>query len=138
MAHILPLGFIDRTTEDGAIFMLTNPSESHLLSLDTPVTLRTRSVQKRTATARVRGSITAVGYVTAIFRTVESKTDSCWPKSEHTLRRGTPVYQALPGTFHPDPDRTLTPDQAEDLRRIATRYRNVTKSNAQKDDSPAP
>lgn len=37
--YIMPLGFIDRTTDDGAIIMLTKPSESHNLKLETPVTL---------------------------------------------------------------------------------------------------
>ena len=36
---IMPLGFIDRPTEDGAIIMLTNPEESISLKLATPVTL---------------------------------------------------------------------------------------------------
>ena len=41
--RILPLGFIDRTTDDGAIIMLTTPSDSHNLRSETPVTLRRRS-----------------------------------------------------------------------------------------------
>ena len=36
--YIMPLGFIDRPTEDGAIIMLTNPEESTSLKLATPVT----------------------------------------------------------------------------------------------------
>lgn len=138
MVHILPLGFIDRTTEDGAVIMLTKPSDSHLLSLDTPVAIQTQSVQEPTATARVRGLITAVGFVTATFRTIESEADPNWPKNEQTLPKDTPVFQALPSTFHPDPSRTLTPEQVEDLRRIATLFRDVTNHNESKDESPAP
>lgn len=78
--RILPLGFIDRTTDDDAIIMLTNPNDSHNLKYETPVTLRTRSITKAGATARARGLITAVGYVTATFKVVESRTDSGWPE----------------------------------------------------------
>lgn len=136
--HILPLGFIDRTTDEGAIIMLTKPSESRRLSPDTPVTLRTRSVKEPAATAKVRGVITAVGYVTAIFRVVESVTDSLWPEGEPTLRRDTPVYRALPGTFQPDPSGALTRELTEDLRRIAARYRELTKRNEPEDDGTTP
>ena len=41
--RLLPLGFIDRTTDDGAIIMLTNPSESRNILPETPVTLRVRN-----------------------------------------------------------------------------------------------
>lgn len=136
--HILPLGFIDRTTKEGAIIMLTRPSESRYLSPDTPVTLQTRSVQVTAANARVRGVITAVGYVTAIFRVVESETDSLWPESEPTLRRDIPVFRALPGTFQPDPSGTIARELTEDLRRIATRYRELTKRNEPEDDGSTP
>ena len=53
--RILPLGFIDRTTQDGAIIMLTKPGDSHTLRPDTPVTLRRRSISTPPATARARG-----------------------------------------------------------------------------------
>ena len=74
--RILPLGFIDRTTDDGAIIMLTRTSESHDIQPDTPVTLRNRSTEATPATARVRGVITSVGYVTATFKTVETRQGS--------------------------------------------------------------
>ena len=74
--RILPLGFIDRTTNDGAIIMLTRPSDSHDLRTETPVTLRSRSTGQTPATARVRGIITSVGYVTATFQVVEINTTS--------------------------------------------------------------
>ncbi len=37
--HIMPLGFIHRRTEAGAIIMLNNPQESQTLKLGTPITL---------------------------------------------------------------------------------------------------
>ena len=38
--RILPLGFIDRTTDNGAIIRLTTRSDSHNLRPETPATLR--------------------------------------------------------------------------------------------------
>ena len=37
--YIMPLGFIGQTTEDGAVFLLTNPEDSLRLNLGTPVTV---------------------------------------------------------------------------------------------------
>ena len=37
--RILPLGFIDRTTSDGAVILLTKPSDSSNLRPETAVTL---------------------------------------------------------------------------------------------------
>ena len=125
--RLLPLGFIDRTTDDGAIIMLTKPSGSHNIRLETPVTLQARNPGTTRATARVRGVITSVGYVTATFKTVETMKTLTWPQEQPVLQRGLPVYQALPDSFKPDPARTLTPEQAASLDRLAARYREITK-----------
>ena len=34
--YIMPLGFVDRTTDDGTIFLLADPQDSLRLNLDTP------------------------------------------------------------------------------------------------------
>ena len=125
--RILPLGFIDRATDDGAIIMLTKPSESHTIRPETPVTLQARSAGEPRATARARGLITSVGYVTATFKTIQTRMNTKWPRDEEVLRRGTPVYQALPGSFVPDPARTLSDEQAEDLKKLAAWYREITR-----------
>ena len=125
--RLLPLGFIDRTTDDGAIIMLTNPSESHNILPETPVTVRGRNTGTTRATARVRGAITSVGYVTATFKAVEASRTPDWPPDQPVLQRGLPVYQALPDSFKPDPTRTLTDEQAADLDRLAARYREITR-----------
>ena len=125
--RILPLGFIDRTTNDGAIIMLTSPSDSHDLRPETPVTLRNRSTEATPATARVRGVITSVGYVTATFKTVETRKAPNWPQDQPVLPRGLPVYQALPNSFKPDPARTISEEQADRLSRLAARYRAITR-----------
>ena len=95
--RVLPLGFIDRITEDGAIIMLTRPSDSHTLRPGTPVTLRSRSRRKPTATARVRGVITGVGHVTAAFsRDSPDQTD--FP--EHGTLGDKSNYKVVPRTRH--------------------------------------
>lgn len=135
-ARILPLGFIDRPTDGGAIIMLTKPSDSHRLKPETPVTLMTRSTGERAASARVRGLITAVGYVTATFRISETRTHGNWPEGEEILRRGTPVYQALPDSFKRDPQRTLSKEEAESLRRLAAKYQQITNPQAPEPGRP--
>ena len=132
--RILPLGFIDRITEDGAIIMLTRPSESHTLRPGTPVTLRSRSRRKPTATARARGLITDVGHVTAAFRTVETREDIEWPEGEQVLRLGTPVYQALADGYEHDPARAISPEESESLARLAAKYRSITRPKEQQSE----
>ena len=127
--YIMPLGFIDRTTEDGAIIMLTNPEESITLNLATPVTLW-RYNQKRLAVAKVRGEISKVGYATATFITVEARIDARWPANQELMSPATPVYLALPGSFEPDPSRTLTQEQAEAVQRLAAAYAEIAKPKA--------
>ncbi len=89
--YIMPLGFIYRPTEDGAIITLTDPRDSLGLKLATPVTIW-RYSQGQLATAKIRGQVTAVGYMTATFKTVESRIDPRWPTSRQLLRPKTPVY----------------------------------------------
>ena len=48
--YIMPLGFIDRPTETGAIITLTRPSDSHTLRPETLVTLRSRKAGEPLAT----------------------------------------------------------------------------------------
>ena len=115
--------------------MLTKPSESHTIRPETPVALQTRSAGEPRATARARGLITKVGYVTATCKIIETRMTSKWPKDEEVLRRGTPVYQALAGSFVTDPARTISEEQAEDLSRLATRYRDITRPRIPKNDA---
>ena len=135
--RILPLGFLDRTTDGGAIIMLTNPSDSHGLRHNTPVTLQAKSTTNAEATAKARGLITAVGYVTATFKVVETRTDAGWPEGEQILKRGTPVYQALPDSFNPDPRRALSEEQAKGLSHLADRYREALRPPRPTSDNTA-
>ena len=120
--HILPLGFIDRTTPEGVIFILTNPEDSRSISPDTPVTLW-RYRPEYLAIAKVRGTITGVGYTTATFTVGESRVDPRWPQDEDPIQPKTPVYLALPGSYEPDPSRMLSREEAERMERESARYR---------------
>ena len=115
--------------------MLTKPSESHTIRPETPVTLQARSAGQHRATARARGLITKVGYVTATCKIIETRMNSKWPRDEEVLRRGTPVYQALADSFVTDPARTITEEQAEDLSSLATRYRDLTRPRGPRTDA---
>ena len=72
--YIMPLGFIDRPTETGATFILTNPEDSLSLKTDTPITVW-RYSPEHLAIGRLRGHVNAVGYTTAAFATVEYRND---------------------------------------------------------------
>ena len=122
--YITPLGFIERLTEDGATFTLSNPEDSLTLQSNTPVTVW-RYSPEQLALAKIRGLINAVGYVTATFRTVESWIDPKWPEDDEVLRERTPVYLALEGTFEPDPSRMLTQDQVDRMQSIVSKYRSL-------------
>ena len=58
--YIIPIGFIDRTTDNRTIFLLNYPEDSLGLKLDTPVTVW-RYSPEQLALAKVRGVISAVG-----------------------------------------------------------------------------
>ena len=121
--YIAPLGFIECLTEDGATFTLSTPKDSLILQSNTPVTVW-RYSPEQLALAKIRGVISAVGYVTATFRIVESAIDPRWPEEE-ILREKTPVYLALEGTFEPDPGRMLTREHANAIQSISPKYRKL-------------
>ena len=127
--HIMPLGFIHRRTDAGAIIMLNNPQESQTLKLGTPVTLW-RYSPGRFAVAKIRGSISAVGYVTVTFTTADAQIDHRWPADQEIIRPGAPVYLAAPDSFEPDLSRMITPEQAEEIQRLAERHQRVSRSRS--------
>ena len=132
--YIAPFGFIERLTEDGAIFTLSNPEDSLSLRSNTPVTVW-RYFPEQLALAKMRGRISAVGYVTATFRTVEFQIDPRCPEDEEILRERTPVYLALGATFEPDPGRMLTREQAEAMRNAAAQYRKLRSGDPQDEEN---
>ena len=106
--YVVPIGYIERPTGEGATFILNNAEDSKSLRINTPVTVWSYSPEQL-ALAKVRGLISAVGYVTATFSTVEYRMDTRWPENEELLSEKTPVYLALENSFEPDPGRMLTP-----------------------------
>ena len=126
--YIMPLGFIDRPTENGANFILTNPEDSLSLKVDTPITVW-RYSPEQLAMGKLRGRVAAVGYTTATFTTVEFSNDPRWPEDLPIIRPAAPVFLALAASFDPDPERKLTPDQAEAMRRLALRYTELAATN---------
>ena len=124
--HILPLGFIDRPTGDGAVITLTNPRDSRTLKPGVPVVIW-RYSPGRLALAKVRGEISEVGFVTARFATVETRVDARWPEWQEIIQPAMPVYLAEKGSFEPDTSRMLTPTEAESIGRIAEVYGRLTK-----------
>ena len=123
--YIMPLGFIDRATDTGATFILTNPEDSLGLRIDTSVTVW-RYSPEHLAIAKAKGLVTAVGYTTATFVKVDTLKAPRWPENEDILSRASPVFLALEGSFEPDPSRKVTAEKAEALRRIAARYAELT------------
>ena len=85
--HIMPLGFIHRRTEAGAIIMLADPLDSRDLRLETPVTLW-RYSPGRLAAAKVRGTVSRVGYVTATFEHAQGTDAEIQAHLEKTHRQG--------------------------------------------------
>ena len=132
--YINPLGFIDRPTQDGATFILTNPQDSLSLTAETPITVWSYSPD-HLALAKTRGIITEIGYATATFRTVEFQIDPRWPEDEEILQKRTPVYLALEATFEPDPGRMLTREQAEAIQNAAAQYRKLRSGDRQDGDT---
>ena len=131
--YIMPLGFIDQPTETGATFILTNPEDSFSLKTGTPVTVW-RYSPEHLAIGRLRGCVSAIGYTTATFATVECRNDRRWPEELPVIRRAAPVFLALKDSFDPDPERKLTPDQAQAMRRLALRYAELAGTGNRRND----
>ena len=88
--HILPLGFVDEPTGDGAVITLTDPMDSRTLRRGVPVVIW-RYNPGRLALGKVRGEISEVGFVTARFATLETRVDPRWPEGQEVIRVETPV-----------------------------------------------
>ena len=58
--YVMPIGFIDRTTSEGTVFLLTTPEDSLELQQGTSITVW-RYSPEQLALAKIRGRISAVG-----------------------------------------------------------------------------
>ena len=124
--YIMPLGFIDRPTETGATFILSSPEDSFSIKTETPITVW-RYSPEHLAIAKLRGHVSAVGYTTATFTTIETRSDPRWPEDLPIIRPTAPVFLALENSFDPDPERKLTQDQAAAMHRLALRYAELAR-----------
>ena len=136
-SYIMPLGFVDRPTQTGATFVLTNPEDSLNLKIGTPITVW-RYSPEQLAIGRLRGLVSAVGFTTATFTTVEYSNGPRWPEDLPIIRPAAPVFLSLGESFEPDPERKLTPDQAEAMRRLALRYAELAGTTAAKTTEDRP
>ena len=125
--HIMPLGFVDGTSRDGVVILLTNPDDPGNIGEGTPVTIWKYN-PGTLSTGRIRGEINAVGYVSAIITITETELGPRWPQGQDILKRGTPVYLAQPGTFEPDESRMLTQEQANEMASLAAIYADLTRA----------
>ena len=102
--YIMPLGFIDRSTETGATFILTNPEDSFSLNAGTHITVW-RYSPEQLAIAKLRGYVSAVGYTTATFndhrtstRSAVARRHSRDPQDRSCFPRLGKLIRARPGT----------------------------------------
>ena len=100
---------------------LTNPEDSLDPRLGTPVTVW-RYSPELLAMAKLRGAVSTVGHTTVTFTTIETRTNSRWARDLPIIRPAAPVFLALEDSFEPDPERKLTQEQVESMRRAGQRY----------------
>ena len=117
---IMPIGIIEHSTEDGAIFKLTRPGDHSTLKINSPVMVWNthRDNEDIPSGVMVRGKITEIGPATATFTTAESWVDSNWPKDVDTLAPGCFVHLGLPNSFEIDRSQITTRDEGKFLEKL--------------------
>ena len=117
---IMPVGIIEQSTEDGAIFKLTRPGDHSSLKIDSPVTISNThwDQDEIPSGVMVRGHITEIGPTTGAFKVVESKIGPYWPKEADPLAPGSFVHLALPDSFDVDRSQIATQEEEKLLERI--------------------
>ena len=121
----MPIGIIDESTPDGAVFTMTRPQDHRDLQPDAAVTVWNHH-QGTGATARLQGRVTEVGATTASFLVTLEDIDPGWPAHIDPKGAGNPVYLAIPGTYVVDLSRTATPQEFEMLLEFARQHQEMT------------
>ena len=98
---IMPIGFIEDSTDGGGSFVLARPTDRGKFGAGTPVLVRNEH-QDGDTVALLRGYITETADTTAAFIITHAQIDSHWPAHIDPKGVGNPIYLALPNTFHPD------------------------------------
>ena len=108
---IMPVGIIEQSTGDSAIFTLTRPGDPSILKINSSVIVRNthRDDEDIPSGIMVRGQVTEIGPTTATFKVVESRIGPYWPKDADTLAPGCFVHLALPDCFEIDRSQIATP-----------------------------
>ena len=117
---IMPIGIINQSTGDGAIFILTRPGNPSILKINSSVIVRNThwDQDEIPSGVMVRGHITQIGPTTATFKVTESKIGPYWPKDADTLAPGSFVHLALPDSFDVDRSQIATQEEEKFLERI--------------------
>ena len=119
----MPVGIIEQSTEDGAIFKLTRPGRPHHLSESTHRVMVWNAhwdQDEILSGVMIRGQVTEIGPTTATFK-VRSKSNTRPLLAE---RRGSPSRRAasstLPGptSFEIDRSQIATPDEEKFLQKM--------------------
>lgn len=124
----MPLGIIEETTQDGAIFVMTRPGDGEHIEPGRHVTVWDM-IPGTTTGARFRGTISEIGDTTGAFVITEEMIDEDWPRDKNPIARGNPVYLAIQGTWMPDPSRQASHWELEQLREMAEEFQQETNIN---------
>ena len=135
---IMPVGIIEQSTKDGAIFKLTRPGDHSSLKIDSQVTISNThwDQDEIPSGAMVRGHVTEIGPTTATFKAVESKIGPYWPKDADPLTTGSFVHLALPDAFEIDRSQIATRDEEKFLEKLEMDHQ--LKDVREKNDSGSP
>ena len=135
---IMPIGIIEQSTEDGAIFELTRPGDRSILTTNSPVVVLKAQIDQEDIISgvMVRGQITEIGPATATFTTAESWVDPNWPKGTDILVPGSFVHLALPGSFEIDRRQIATQEEEKFLKKLE--MARQVKEVREKNDSGSP
>ena len=119
---IMPIGIIEQSTEDSAIFKLTRPGDDSTLKINSPVMVwnTDRDDEDIPSGVMVRGHITEIGPTTATFKVVESKIGPYWPKDADPLAPGSFIHLALHNSFEVDRSQIATRDEEKLLEKLET------------------
>ena len=118
----MPLGTLDgpantsgpapgKSTQDAGTFTLLPEGGRRPVTPGDYITIANHD-PRVPASARFRGRITEVSGPTCAFVLQASRVDPYWPPHIHPMGQGNAVYLALPGSFIPNPSRSVQ-NQAE-------------------------
>ena len=117
---IMPIGIIEQSTEDSAIFTLTRPEDRSTLKINARVMVWNahRDDEDVPSGVMVWGHIAEIGATTATFKTDEISTGPYYPKDADPLAPGSFVYLALSNFFEVDRSQIATREEEKFLHKL--------------------